>query len=970
MEHKFKKSILSLAVAGTFSLVSFQGFAQELEEAEVVSQETASEANSYDVEVEEVVVTGSRISRPNAVTTAPVTSLTAEDLSRSGEVNLGDFLNKLPQLRSTFSSNNSGRFIGTAGLNILDLRGLGTERTLVLQDGRRHIASSIGTSSVDINTIPEDLVERVDVVTAGASALYGADAVSGVINFIMKDDFEGGKISAFTSDTQHGGGESTELTLTLGKNFFDGRANIAGNIGYTKTGELRGLQRGWIRKNYGTQVNPNDTGPHDGIPDFIPIENSVFPVLSDTGILFGLDSDGRLQQLDYIFNPDGSLRPTISGDCDVRNRCIGGDGYTGLETSQLALPTENTNLFVTGHFDVSDSMRLFAEAKYVNREAESLSTASFSRDLIDPNNPFLDPAAAEKLQEFVDQGLTPGAYRIHNDLGFRTDVTERSTQRYVLGLKGDIGGNWEYEASLVYGQYNGDTTFLNNRHNDRYAQALDAIELNGEIVCADADARANGCVPLNLFGSGRASQEAIDYVSLQNTGAEEEMTQFVVSGFIGGEIFQLPAGPLSVVGGLEYREETSEVDYSEVIKADLTFMNALQRTTGEYDVSEAYVEMSAPLVGGLPGIELLTLDAAYRISDYSTVGDTNAWNVGFSWVIVDSLRFRATTSEAVRAPNIDELFGPLTENFAFVDDPCDADELKNAPDVAQRSANCAALGLSPDYQSPWNEGATLGYLSGGNPDLGVETAKTTSFGLVFTPSFADGLTVIVDYWDIEIEDAISAYGAQTILDKCVDAASINNVFCGNIGRLPNGDIAEGALISSALNAAALTARGIDYEVRYQFALADLFNTSDLGSLTLAVTGSHLKERIDYSFQDEPDEGDRIDRELGDPTNSFNTDVTYDYGNLSLNWRHRYVGDMALYDLGNRPPESVAISNTGSVNYDNLRAAYVFNDDLEVYGGINNIGDQEPPANLSGAGGGSAIYDVYGRSFYVGANYTF
>lgn len=528
MEHNFKKSFLSLAIVGTFSLASFPSFAQEnaLGETGVVPQEVpstkvnessleADAASASNETIEQVTVTGSRISRPNAVTTVPVTSLTADDLSLSGSVNLGDFLNNLPQLRSTYSSSNSGRFIGTVGLNLLDLRGLGTERTLVLQDGRRHISSAIGTSSVDVNTIPQDLIERVDVVTAGASALYGADAVSGVVNFIMKDDFEGAKLSAFSSDTQHGGAESSQLTLTLGKNFFDGRVNLAGNIGYTKTGKLSGPQREWITKSYGNQLNPNDTGPHDGIPDFIPIENSVFPLLNESGILYGVP-------LGYTFDPDGSLRPTVPGLCDSKSNCIGGDGYTGTATRQLSTPTENTNLFVTGHFDVSDSMQLFAEAKYVYREAESLGTASFSRDLIDPSNPFLDAAAAKVVQDFIDQGLAPGMYRIHNDLGFRSDLTERSTQRYVLGLKGDIGNNWHYETSLVYGEYNGDITYRNNRHNERFFQALDAIELNGEIVCADANARAEGCAPLNLFGEGRASQEAIDYVVLQDTGAKEK----------------------------------------------------------------------------------------------------------------------------------------------------------------------------------------------------------------------------------------------------------------------------------------------------------------------------------------------------------------------------------------------------------------------------------------------------------------
>jgi len=932
----------------------------------------AVEASSIDEgTIEQVTVTGSRIARPNAVSPTPVTSLTAEDISLSGETNLGDFLNELPALRSTFSGQNSGRFIGTVGLNLLDLRGLGTSRTLVLQDGRRHIASSVGTSAVDVNTIPEDLIERVDVITGGASAIYGADAVSGVVNFVMKDDFEGLKISAFGSDTENGGAETTETSITFGQNLFDGRANIAGSFSHTSRGDVYGTDREWIAKGYGTLYNPEDTGPEDGIPDRIVVENYTAPILSEQGVLWAMDpaTGGLAGYMAQTWDPDGSFRDQQYGDyCDSRLRCDGGDGYRWIGENQMYPSMETNNLFVKGHFDLNDSTRLFAEGKFVTHEAESWGQASFGATPFKSTNPFLSEEAAASAAQLESWGYLPATYRMHTDLGYRGDLTERETQRYVVGVKGDIGSRWNYEASVVYGEYNADIYYVNNRHEERFFQAVDAIQLeSGEIVCADEEARAAGCQPLNIFGSGLNSQEAIDWVMLDDTGSEEKMTQTVASGFIGGDVIDLPAGPLSVVGGFEYREETSAVDFDDIIKNGDTFMNALASTKGEYDVTEAYVELSAPLLSDLPGVQSLVFDTAYRAADYSTIGSTGAWKAGLDWTIVDDVRVRATASQAVRAPNIDELFAPLGQNFFSIADPCHPTEIAYAPNPEQRAANCAALGVGDNATFPYNAGPTLPGFSGGNVNLQEETAVTQTVGLVVTPRFAEGLTITADYWDIEIEDAISYYGGQTILDKCVDASSINNQFCGNIERDANGDLVS--LTSSALNASKLTAKGIDYEVRYEMALADLFK-SELGSLTLSLQGTHLLERDDYSFQNEPDSVDRIDGELGDPTNAYNMNVTYRYGDLSVNWSHRYLDDMALYDLGLSQPESAAPSNTGEVRYNDLRASYLFQDSIEVYGGINNIEDQEPPAYLSGIGGGSGMYDTLGRSFYLGANYTF
>ncbi|GMG85938.1 TonB-dependent receptor plug domain-containing protein [Biformimicrobium ophioploci] len=952
--------VIGLAALGLSSALYAQDAAEEAEAAKIT-----------DEDVEEVVVTGSRIIREGAISPTPVTTVTAEDIDLSGNLNLGDFLNDLPALRSTFSGNNSGRFIGTVGLNLLDLRGMGTARTLVLQDGRRHIAASIGTSSVNVNTIPEDLLERVDVITGGASAVYGADAVTGVVNFITKDDFEGTKVSTYSSATDNGGGDATELSVTWGRNFFDERANVAVSVQTTQTDEVYGYERDWITDGKGFLFNPENTGPDDGIPDRIQVNNYSAPILNETGVIWPAAWLGVGPSNFVTFNADGTAKAMDFGtQCDSRPRCSGGDGYQWVGQNQMYPEMEDVNFFAKGHFDINDSTRVFAEAKYVQNEARSFGQASFGLNIFSVDNPFLDPVLRDQL---VAEGMPIfGMYRMHTDLGYRGNVADRETQRYVLGVKGDLGSSWNYETSLVYGQYDATVDYSNNRWNERFNQAIDAVvdPATGEIVCADADARAAGCQPLNLFGFGQSSQEAVDWVMLQNTGSTEEMSQLVWSSSISGAVIELPAGALQVAGGLEYREEQSAVDYDEIIKNGETFMNALAPTDGEYDVSEAFVEASVPLLADLPGVQDLTFDTAYRVSDYSTVGRTSAWKTGLDWTVTEDLRIRATASEAVRAPNIDELFAPLGQNFFSVTDPCDSREIQYAPDPALRAANCRALGLDPDTFLSTLNGVTLAGFSGGNVNLDVETGMTETIGAVFTPRWVEGLTITVDYWDMEVEDAISYYSGQTILDKCVDGASINNAFCGNQTRGADGQLTS--VTSSALNAASLTARGIDYELRYNFDVPTFGTENAWGDLTVSVIGTRLLERDDYSFQDDPTSADRIDGELGDPESNWVSNVTYRLGDFSLNWRHEYIGSMLTIDFLDGK-ESRDVYSTGTMRYNDLQARYMldmFGNALEVYGGVNNLEDTAPPAGLSGIGGGSGMYDTYGRSYYLGFNYSF
>ena len=461
---------------------------------------------------------------------------------------------------------------------------------------------------------------------------------------------------------------------------------------------------------------------------------------------------------------------------------------------------------------------------------------------------------------------------------------------------------------------------------------------------------------------------------------KDRIEQQVVSAVLTGDseaVFSLPAGPVGFALGAEYREEYSETNPAALDTLGLTFGNQLRPSQGEFDVAEVFGEISVPLLTGVRFAESLSVDAAVRYADYSTVGGVTAWNIAADYQPIDDLRLRATYSEAVRPPNIGEAFGPQDQNFFSVDDPCSVSEVQQVDDAdrrANRASNCDALGRPDGFESSV-DGATIPGFSGGNPDLDEEVAETVTFGAVYQPSFVPGLTLIADYWDIRIEDAISGVSAQQILDRCVDApGGPNEQFCNLVERNDDFDITS--ILSIQQNIGALEASGVDMEARYLTGLGDLPGLSGQewarGDLTFSLVATYLDERKDFPFQDE-DVADFIAGELGDPEWAGNASVAYERDGLVARWEARYLQSQILYnrsEISPTVPEEVFFDETGDVFYHDVQVRKAFSDGLEVYAGVDNLFDQEPPASLSGGGSGSAIYDALGRKFYVGLNARF
>jgi len=743
-----------------------------------------------------IVVTGSRIRRPNLASAVPITSVSAQDLTSRGEVSLGDALNDLPSLRSTFSQANSTGAIGTAGLSLLDLRGLGTNRTLVLVNGRRMVTAQPGNYNVDVNTIPVDLLDRVDVVTGGNSAVYGSDAVAGVVNFILRRDYEGVKVRGQYGISNYNDRENKFASVVAGHNFFDGKLNVTGAFEYANSDAVFYSDRPYLGAFtgpsgfYTTERTNAPNRNFDGIPNasFWDNQNGTIP-----GIMFGnistggyistscpvatatntvrvglvctgqlTPTGGRIAS-NYAFQPDGTLIRDVPffDNRSVGGGVFGGLSATGLENAMLLPGLERYvgNVFLNGN--ISPAFKPFVEASYVRINATQQSTQpTFVAANLNPvfsiNNPFLSAQARQTLVNILAPGATTfNMFRFNNDLGTRAEDHKRDTYRVVVGSRGDLlsSGNLSYEVSLNYGHTK---TFYETGGNvliDNFNNASNAVrDASGNIVCAinaDADPTNNdpACVPINLFGFGAPSQAARDYV-LYTSSRVQKATQVDAVAFISGDssgFFRLPGGPIGFSLGAEHREEKASSIYDPVTASGETFLNAFAPfTPPKQKTNEAFGELRLPILADLPMIKELTVEGAARYSHYNTFGGVWAYNAGATYSPIAGIRFRGGYARSVRAPTLSDAFASQTETFAnSLTDPCDQPGGTNASNnIAanpNRAANCAAAGIPTTITYVDNSGVTVTQPWTNVPGSGVSGFNSGNPDL--KPEKGDSLTI-------------------------------------------------------------------------------------------------------------------------------------------------------------------------------------------------------------------------------------
>lgn len=984
------QTILKIATAPTvlgLALLSSAAFAQE--------PQTADDAEVGDA----IIVTGSRISRPELEVANPIVAVTADAIERTGQTNITDILVRNPALSASTGSSLAGGAdagFGETGVNLLNLRNLGVDRTLVLVNGKRHVAGIPNSAAVDINTIPQDLIEKVDVLTGGASAVYGADGVSGVVNFILKRNFEGLTTRAQAGVSSRGDAGSQLISVVAGKNFADGRGNITGAYEYSNTARLHSSQRrfsGDSAYRFAMVQNPADFNPNDNpnVFDNIRQNNLTWAFSAREGVV-GLDSgvflgDGR------AYDPGIELPGTPLA--------IGGTntpvaGYYG--DLQPALERHSANLL--GSFEFSPAARFYFEGKYVGSESYSVGQPSFEfGTLLAPDNAFL-------IDRFGAAAASGGAaiYRDNFDLGLRGETNSRKTYRIVVGFEGQITDHLRYDISYVYGRTTARFTQTNNLIGDRFFAALDAVRdpVSGQIVCRstldpsspidpnnfDSPATTftpganSACRPLNLLGEGVASQAALDFALATNV-SRSRVAQEVVSGYISGDteaFFNLPGGPVGFAVGAEYRSENSQQTPDPlIVSGEFRDFSAQPISSGAFNVKEVFGELNLPILSKMPFAERLSLGGAIRYSDYSTVGNTLTWKVEGVYAPVRDIRFRATYSQAVRAPNIGELFSPATGTFARLDDPCDI--TRRSQGTQYRVANCQALlagiGLSPTAIANFSpnsvpaQNTTRRGQNSGNTGLQEETAKTWTAGVVLQPSFVPGLTLTFDWYNIRISDAINRPTATELAQLCVDQPTLTNIYCPNLFRdsstgyflgAGNDPQRRNAFLNRPENVAAFRTSGADFTVNYAFSPAD-----NLGRFQFNLTGGYLDS---ISFV--PTLGADVDDDILESYNPRwrgNMSLTWSLDKFSINYgvnywskTRRYTTEQLAADPDISDPKYFFYKERWEHD---IRASLNVMEKFEFYGGVNNLFDQEPEF-------GQLSYPVsgLGRYFYAGVKFGF
>ncbi len=959
---KITKAISLALLASTASLPAFA-----FEEAEAKS-------------VERIEVTGSRIARSELSQPTPVLVLDAKDIAKFGTPDLGSILSELPAIGSTdtlIGNNNSNAAAGTSSA---DLRRLGSARTLVLINGKRHVAGTPGESTVDLSTIPAALIQRVEIITGGASAIYGSDAVSGVINVILKKDFDGFAANLTgTKSTEGVNSRNHSFNILAGTDFADGKGNVTFFTGIERVGEVMSADirqfEGW-----GTVNNPDDGGEDDGIPDKLRRRNVSSEMIHANGVInpFG-GAAGR-----YVFDNAGN--PIVQTQREFDNSFAFGNFpngcdycFNGEDYENYSPGVEKINVGSTLTFDLTDNITFNSDFKYVRSDITQQFQPSFQFGDISINvedNAFLDSGLRSTL---LDAGQsTVSMAKFFDELGNRSAANRRELFRYTAGFEGSfVVSDTDVDWELYYA--NGETTnkrqTLNDLIPDNFTAAVDSVidPETGEAACRSqvesaqgegytdpASVNGSNCVAFNPFGQS-SSQEARDYVSADVTREDVIKQEFVggVISFDTAEFMELQGGGIGLAAGFEYREESSESITDEFTKRGFLSSAATPDSYGEYDVTEFFVEVSLPLLSGMKFAHELTLDAAFRTADYSHAGKAEAWKVGLMYAPFEDFRIRGTIGEAVRAPNITEAFDPISPGFARVSDPCDADNISDDPD---RAANCAALGVPAGFQA--NDNVSVDLLSGGNSELESEDSESLTVGFVWTPSFIENLSVTVDYYDIEITDAITFVAAQNVADNCVDATGGPDAgFCSQIDRNPTTNDIE-LVRSGYLNAAALNTKGVETQVRYS---TDLSAFELPGEIKTNLLVSKLLELEQFEFQDRPDEINVEDGEVGDPSLQISLGIDYEIDDLVISWSTRYIDRSFTLDISptGDTAEDTSPAYIGSVTTHDISFNYLVNDILSVNAGVRNLTDKLAPGYTA-----NAIYDLVGRRAYAGVSVKF
>ena len=851
-------------------------------------------------DIEKIAITGSHIKRPDFETASPISVITAEQIALTGIVNVEDLLQRMP-----FSAGVAGNATnaywtsGGYGTAQVNLRGMGIKRTLVLLNGRRMVNGGTGAnSSVDLNTIPTGLIERIDILKDGASAIYGADAVAGVVNIITKNDLEGASFTAKAGASDEGDGEHQELSLNIGSSFD--RGNFVFSANYVNTEAVRQSDRIDCAKS--EVVNDNGTS-----------HLACFGSSSTEGGR-ALLADGQSVQFNQNPQRDGNAYETYDSSKHA---------FTWIPYLNAVSPSKRINLATTVNYTLTDQVALFTEVMYSNRQSQQIVTPRSLSSIMVSKDFSYNPTGQ-------DLELTK---RRNTELGAPFFFQETNTIRLVFGLNGELANDWHWDMAYNYSRNTGNDGWTFDLDKEKASQTLSA-----EICSADPGAS----IPCgDWFGVAELSPEVIDYVKYRREGnGGNELKSFTLN--LTGDLAELPAGTLSFAAGLESRYESGWRNPDSTVLRN----GGEDNINGHYDVNEIYAELSIPLLGDLPSVKSLNAEIATRYADYSTFGDKTTYKLGLTWQVVEGLMLRGVKSTAFRIPMLTEQYGGTNSENLRTIDPCE-----NASGAI--ATHCLADGLTAGFIQ---DGATVLTAVGGNPNVEPESADTLTLGIVWQARFIDGLSATVDYFNIEVEDAITSVNGSDVLKLCYSDPMAYSDYCNSFER-HNVSKQVTSLNQRPVNAAWEKVSGIDVNVQHQGSLFGLTTRIDFDA-------THL-----LNHENTPLQGQAKHELLGlitEDQGSYtewraNVGFTLQAQDWATYYAIRYIG--TADDANGGGPIGSAVP---SILYHDIQGSYYLTDNVSLSAGIDNIFDKKAPflTSWNDANTDVMTYDLQGRRGYV------
>ncbi len=991
------------------------------------AQEQTGGTSQANPAVQEVVVTGSRIARQNAFDTpTPVTTVSAQDLQLSGTFNVEQALSETPQFVAATNGGSQSNVV-PGGEAYINLRGLGQVRNLVLVDGRRFTVQGTDLTT-DINTIPEPLIERTEIVTGGSSAVYGSDAIAGVVNFIMKKDFQGVQLDGHVDFDRVTTTPTYSTDLTVGNNFADNRGNIVLSLDYLNRGAISredvpyavpALTDGCV-----TASSYNSRGPGMPLPG-----NPTGQACLNAGGVMGLIASGSADIPDGRFAPiSSSLLPTGSNaaaNAAYANAGLGGvgsfgwtyndagstarpaldpqDRYNNSLVNYMQVPQQRWMLNSFAHYDLAPTVTAYAEFHFSDNKVTALLAPSNADGtfLYNDNNPYLTPQmqtllgaldAAEtgktcsSLNSTVCTTPNDGIAALSSgrrfvETGDRINVSDREAWRFVGGFKGDLGNltdrflkNISYDAYYLFTQTN---------ETDHQTGAISRSHLQAALLSV------NGAPPVcDIFGL-RITPACVNAIAITSTNlVHTKMSGGAVN--LNGTVADLWAGPMQFVLGGEHRYTFAEYDPDFYLASgDVAGFNAITPTHGSESVSEAFGELRVPLLAHLPAVDNLAASGAFRYSDYDTgVGAVWTYSGGLDWHVTPDATLRGQFQHAIRAPNVGELYGGQNTAFTVVNDPCSSLPPSSLQTAAVRAV-CIATGVRPGdvFTGGIQPNPYIANTTGGNPDLTAEASDTITFGTVLTPRILPNFALSVDWYRINVSGAILPLsgGIAGVLQNCYyTLQNASSVFCQAIQRDPaTGQITN--VNAGNANAGALRTEGFDIEGRYAYPLGWGL-LGPMSKLELSSDWTYVTQFTLTPIKDQPNINDpcigAYGPTCGEPMPSWKgvTRLTWANGPLNLSLRYRFIDSVTIdkYLLPLRsgstlpPLDTLTHPKLPSANYLDLSFSWDITDKLQISGGINNILDWGPPIVGSSAGYGNtwpATYDPYGQTFFFNARLT-